>query len=279
MDTVAKANKNGVVPVLLFGTTGTGKSSSAGIITDEETKQTISLGLPPEKTVILNTEEQPLPIENFDEFTNIYVQSHKQLMTIFDLFIQVHETPIEELQDKLDVEVEGLTLRQVRNTEFLLWDSLTSSSEQIETFAAIKYGKTWDKWAEYNELLTSVLTKMKRLPVQTFVLGIPEINPNDPDLKKFFKIKGNDRKFGGIEKEFVVVMCTHPMHNEYGITESIILDYRSNKFNTAKSPGGMFAKGIPNDLFLVANHIKKFYGKPLHRDERRENPEELWVAV
>lgn len=268
----------GICPVLVYGVTGTGKSSSIGVIRDDETNKILSLGLPPEKTLIMNPEQQPLPIDNFHEFMNIYLNSFNQIMTVMELIIQVHTTPEEEIEEKKDVVVEGLRIGDIKNLEFLVFDSLTSASEIIETYSRLKF-TNWDVWTDYNAKITEVLATMKRLPIQSFFLGIPETNKDDPNFKQFFKVKGTERRYGGIEKEFVVVLSTKPLYNDIGEAVNILLQYKSNKFNTAKSPARMFKAGMTNDLFLVANAIRQFYKKPLYHDDRRTKEEQVWNGL
>ena len=268
----------GICPVLIYGDTGTGKSSAIGEIVDDETDEKISLGLPPKTTLIMNPEQQPLPINNFHDFHNIYMTSFKQIVTVLNLIIQVHESTDEEIAEKKDVVVEGMKLGDIKNLEFLVFDSMTSASEIIETYCRTKF-TGWDVWADYNMKITEILSLMKRIPIQSFFTGIPETNKDDPNFKKYFKIKGNERRWGGIEKEFVVVLSTKPLYNDIGETVNILLQYKSNKFNTAKSPGRMFKKGMPNDLFWVANSIRAFYKKPLYNDARRPQEEQSWIGI
>lgn len=268
----------GICPVLFYGVTGTGKSSSIGKIIDDDTNEVISLGLPPTKTLIINPEQQPLPISNFHEFHNIYVNSYKTMVTLLNLIIQVHETTDEDFVGKEDIVVEGLRLGDVRQLEFLVFDSLTSASEIIETYSRAKFSG-WDVWTDYNTKITELLALMKQIPIQSFFSGIPETNKDDPNFKKFFKVKGTERRWGGIEKEFVVVLSTHPLYNDIGEAENILFQYKSNKFNTAKSPGRMFKKGMTNDLFHVANAIREFYNKPLYHDDRRTEENQVWIGI
>ena len=270
--------EKGICPVLVYGVTGTGKSSSVGQLLDDETGDTLSLGLPPKTTLIANPEQQPLPIANFDEFFNLYIHSFKQIISIMQLIIQVHESSDEEIKEKKDIIVEGMRLGDVKNLDFFVFDSLTSASEIIETYSATKFSG-WDVYKDYNAKITEILSLMKKLPIQSFFLGIPEINKDDPNFKQFFKVKGTERRFGGIEKEFVVVLATKPIYNDVGETVDIQFQYRSNKFNTAKSPARMFKKGLTNDLFYVANSIRTFYKKPLYRDDRRGEEEQTWTGT
>lgn len=278
MDQNSIFEEKGICPVLFYGVTGSGKSSAIGEIIDEDTGEIISLGLPPKKTLIINPEQQPLPISNFGEFHNIYVNSYKTMVTLLNLVIQVHETPEEEIEEKKDVVVEGLRLGDIKQLEFLVFDSLTSASEIIETYSRAKFSG-WDVWTDYNTKITELLSLMKRIPIQCFFSGIPETNKDDPNFKQFFKIKGNERRWGGIEKEFVVVLATKPLYNDVGEAVNILFQYKSNKFNTAKSPGRMFKAGMTNDLFLVANAIRQFYKKPLYHDDRRPEDEQVWTGI
>lgn len=268
-----------LAPVLVTGTTGTGKSSSIGQISDDETGQIIHYGLPPKKTLILNPELQAEPVDNFADFNNIYVHSFKENTALIDAIIKIKSTPKEELEEKRGVEImQGVTAGDIYDCQYLVYDSLTSLSEMIERHCKAVYDK-WTAFDEYALALWDFLNKLKKIPMQVFVMGIPEPDPKDINNKMYFKVAGQKMRWGQVEKEFNVVLFTNPTFDDQGYASGVEFMYRMNRANTAKAPGKMFQKGLPNDLFLVAQAIKEFAGEPLDHDERRGDNEQAYRYI
>jgi hypothetical protein len=256
--------RHGIVPVLVAGKSGTGKSSSVGIIRDEETGDVISMGLPPSRTMIINTEDQPLPIENFNEFTNIYATTWKMIKMVLTGLIDSRKPRTAEEEAELDKRYkENPNLTDPRKIEYVVFDSFTSATEIIDMYCSKVYNG-YDRWNQYNSHIRELLMMLKQLPMQSFIMGIPETKAAEgiDDPKEYIKVRGKELKYGFVEKEFVVVLFTNPQFNEDGETTSVLFKFKSNKFDTAKAPPRMFKKGLKNDLFEVAQSIKRFYGLP-----------------
>lgn len=257
-------NRKGVVPVLVTGTSGTGKSSSVGIIRDEESGEIISMGLPPSRTLIINTEDQPLPIENFDEFNNMYATTWKVIKAIIVGLMDVANPRTAEEDAALDQRyIDNPQLTDLRKIDYVVFDSFTSATEIIDMYCSKMYNG-YDRWNQYNAHIRELLMDLKKLPQQSFIMAIPETKAGEgiEDPKQYVKVRGKELKYGITEKEFVVVLFTKPIYNDDGETEKVEFKFKSNKFDTAKAPTSMFQKGMVNDLFLVANSIKQFYGLP-----------------
>jgi len=151
----------------------------------------------------------------------------------------------------------------LRKIDYVVFDSFTSATEIIDMYCSKVYNG-YDRWNQYNGHIRELITDLKKLPQQSFIMAIPETKAGEglEDPKQYVKVRGKELKYGIIEKEFVVVLFTQPHYNEEGETERITFKFKSNRFDTAKAPPVMFKKGMTNDLFVVGNSIKAFYGLP-----------------
>ena len=229
-----------VTPVLIIGESGEGKSSMFGNVKDDNGK-TIVEGLPPERTMIMNTENKSLPFDNFKDFNNKVIDSFKKMIGTLDALA----TP------------EGIA-----KYDYVVLDSFTSTTEIIERFAEFAF-QGFEQWKQYNNMLREVIIKLKKLPQQVFVIAIPEqkdIGFNQ--TKSYARVKGKELKYGHLEKEFAVVLYTNVIYDEEsGEMEDVELMYKPNKNNTAKAPVGLFKSRPKNDALIVAKALEEFYGK------------------
>ena len=212
-----------VVPSLIVGMSGSGKSSTFR-------------NLPAEKTVIVNTERKPLPFKGFSKFKNININKYKEYTQL-----------IKELK-----EAGG-------KYEYVVIDSLTSLLEICNKYCETVYSG-FNIWSEYNSMVYNVLQDIKDLPQQTFVVGIPEFIETAPgEVKAVVKTKGKEWK-GALEKEFAIVLHTHLNDDEEGNITGYMLDTKPSKSTSAKSPDGMFSERyIPNDASEVVKAINEYY--------------------
>lgn len=213
--------------VIVIGDSGTGKSSMI------ET-------LPPERTVIINTENKPLPIKNFGKYKNINITSYKKLEATIASLMKP------EIKEKYD---------------YVILDSFTSVFEIVNAYAA-KVFAGYEVWAQYNEMIIKTIWDLKKLELQVFGIALPEQKAEQfGETKAYARIKGKELKYGFLEKEVAIVLFTNPVYDEdSGEMTDVVLDYKPNKFNSAKAPRGLFDKKPKNDALEVANAIKKFYG-------------------
>ena len=219
----------------IIGDSGTGKSSMFGT-------------LPAVRTVILNTETKELPIENFSEFNNIMIDAFKKL----DKTLDALKKP--EMVEKYD---------------YVVLDSFTSMAEMIDKYANHVFSG-YEVWNQYNMMISDVVKKIKVLPQQVFIVAIPEQKAEQfGEVKAYARVKGNELKFGFLEKELAIVMFTNPAYAEEDIPEkeieegemiSVHMDYKPNKRNSAKAPRGLFTKKPINDALAIAKAIDTFYG-------------------
>lgn len=206
---------------MIVGNSGSGKSSTFR-------------NLPPEKTVVINTERKPLPFKSFRKFKNIDISSYKK-------FVQV----LAELKKNDEY-------------EYVVIDSLTSLTEIINRYAEVSFNG-YEIWKKYNEFIQDTLWAIKDLPQQVFMTGIPEhMDMGFGDTKGFVRVKGKELKYGGVEKEFAVVMWTKLIEDDDGVVVDYQLEYKPNKHNSAKAPAEMFEGEIKNDALKV-DELKEAY--------------------
>jgi len=222
------------IPVLIVGDTGTGKSTMFG----KDDACGIK-GLPADRTIIINTEDQVMPFANEGDFKVVHITSSKGVLSILDRLAGPEG-------DKYD---------------YVIMDSISATLELVETYTNFAF-TNFDVWANYNEITKSIMKKIKALKQQVFITGHPEQkNENFGEIKSYAKIKGRELKYGYIEKQFIIVMYTRPVYDDMtGEVTDINLVYKGNKFNTAKSPTGMFANTVKNDAGHIVKAIRKFYG-------------------
>lgn len=210
------------VVTLIVGESGSGKSSSFR-------------NLPPEETVILNTERKAMPFKGFSKFKNIDISSVKAFNTVMN------------------------ELKKDNKYKFVVIDSLTSLTELVNKYAEITF-TGFEIWKNYNSLIYDALQNLKSLPQQVFITAIPEhLEKSLGEMKGYARVKGKELKYGGIEKEFAMVLWTDLVENEDGIVTDYLLRYQPNKHNTAKAPDGMFEAQVPNDCMIVSAKINEYY--------------------
>jgi len=211
-----------VVPVLIVGQSGSGKSSSFR-------------NLPPEKTVIVNCERKILPFKGFNKFKNVNVNKHKDYTKL-----------IKEL--KAD-----------QKYDYVIIDSLTSLLEISDKYCRTVYNG-YDIYSKYNSIVYDLLQDIKDLPQQVFITGIPEYVETAPgETKAVVKTVGKAWK-ASIEKELAIVLHTNLVDNEEGDITEYRLDTKPSKGTSAKSPDGMFSERfIENDVTIVSKAIDEYF--------------------
>jgi len=215
------------VPVLIVGESGTGKSTAIR-------------RLPPEKTVILNTELKAMPMQNHDDFKVVDINTYKVLDNALKYYAS-------SKGDKYD---------------YIVLDSFTSMTEIVDRYTSAVY-VGYDQWKNYNLLIYDVINRIKLLKQQVFVLGIPEQKEESfNEIKKYIRVKGKELKYGNIEKEFTIVLYTSPIYDEEsGEMDDVEFVYKPNKKNSAKAPVGLFNERPKNDVLFVSQRINEFYKK------------------
>jgi len=220
----------------IIGESGTGKSSMF------ET-------LPPEKTIILNTENKELPMANFHEFKNIMITAYK----------------------KLDKTLDALAKEDyVKRYDYVVLDSFTSLAEMVDKYCNIAFDG-YEVWGQYNLLIADLVKKIKVLPQQVFIVAIPEQKAEAyGETKSYARVKGKELKYGFLEKELAIVLYTSPVYAEEDVPKEeieegdmidVLMSYKPNKKNSAKAPRGLFKTKPTNDALAISESIIKFYNK------------------
>jgi len=226
------------VPVLIIGESGSGKSTSLRT-------------LPPEETVILNTEEKAMPFRNHDQYKVVDINSYKKL----DQALRYYAS--DKAGDKF---------------KYIVLDSFTSMTEMVDRYANAVFSG-FEQWKQYNLIIGDIIRRLKVLKQQVFILGIPEQKAESfGEIKKYLRVKGNELKYGNIEKEFTIVLFTSPIYDEdTGEMDDVELLYRPNRRNSAKAPDGMFSSRPKNDALFITQAINKYYEKERNQNEGDSN--------
>jgi hypothetical protein len=215
-------------PVCMVGDSGTGKSTAIE-------------GLPTDKTLIINTEDKPLPFEEYTSFKVVNATSYKKLMQV-----------LSQLADP----------EKGAKYDYVVCDSFTAIAEFIERYVDHMFSG-FEQWKQYNIILTTIVNKFKALPQQVFMIALPEQKDMSfGETKSYIRVKGKELKFGWVEAQFSIVLFTEPVYDEEtGEMEDVVLMYKPNKKNTAKAPRNLFKEKPKNDMMDIYNKIKAFYGK------------------
>ena len=210
------------VPVLVCGESGSGKSSTFR-------------NLDPETTLIINTENKPMPFKSFGKFKNINATRYKD-------FAQL----LKEL--KTDTKYKVVVI-----------DSFTSLTEIVGRYTDTVF-TGFEQWKQYNQLLQDALWGVKDLPQQVFMTGIPEYMETSPgETKGYIRVKGKELKYGGAEKEFAIVLWTKLIEGEDGDIVDYQLQYKPSKHNSAKAPHEMYSGELPNDAVVLMEKVNEYY--------------------
>jgi hypothetical protein len=208
-------------PVLIAGTTGTGKSSTLRNVKD------------PSRVVILNIERKVLPTRNAFKFKNIDITTYDQLLAKLKQAME---------SDKYDV---------------IFIDSFTALGDLLYRYCDGKYNG-YDVWSNYNNLIYAFMQSIKANVKPLFLTAIPETLEVGFDQKHYVRVKGKEWKYGGVEKEFAIVAYTHTYMGDDGMEFKLTLT--PNEMNAAKAPEGMFEGEIDNDINLLIEAQEAYYG-------------------
>ena len=245
------------VPILVVGDSGSGKSSTIGQLIDDEGK-IVHQGLPPKETLIVNIEDKEAPIINAKDFTQLTVYNVKELFNIMQILMQMKGlTPEQEQQVRQQYQGRKCPL----DFKYVVFDSLTAVTSIVQKYADTFRG--YDVWREYNNKIAYFIEQIKQLPQQVIVMAIPETKDSAlGDTKQYVKVKGNELKYGYAESQFTIVLFTRPIYDEQtGEVIDVIMQFRPNKNNTAKSPVGMFKAPLPNDAKVIIEQMRAYYDK------------------
>lgn len=226
-------------PVCIVGDSGTGKSTSIE-------------GLPEERTLVINTEDKPLPFESYKSYKVSSATNYKKLM---DVLSQLSK---EEIIKSDGTKVDGGKVKY----DFVVIDSFTAIAEFIERYVTHQFNG-FEQWKQYNLILSDIVNKLKALPQQVFMIALPEQKDMSfGETKNYIRVKGKELKYGWVEAQFSIVLYTDPVYGEEsGEMDDVRLSYKPNKRNTAKAPVNLFNEKPKNNMMEIYNRIKDFYGK------------------
>lgn len=229
-------------PVCIVGDSGTGKSTAIE-------------RLPADRTLVINTEDKPLPFESYKAFKVVRATNYKTLSKVLS---QLTMDEIEITTPDGIKKVEGGRLKY----DFVVVDSFTAIAEFIERYVTHQFSG-FEQWKQYNLILSEIVNKFKALPQQGFMVALPEQKDMSfGETKNYIRVKGKELKFGWVEAQFSIVLYTNPVYDEEtGDMEGVELEFKPNKRNTAKAPRGLFNTKPSNDMLDIYNSIKKFYGQ------------------
>lgn len=215
-------------PVLMVGDSGEGKSTAI------ET-------LPSDTTLVINTEDKPLPFEEYSSYKVVNATNYKKLMSTLD-----------QLKDP----------EKGSKYDYVVIDSFTAIAEFIERYVTHMFNG-FEQWKQYNLILSEIVNRVKALPQQTFMIALPEQKDMSfGETKNYVRVKGKELKYGWVESQFSIVLFTQPEYDEEsGEMVDVKLTYIPNKKNTCKAPRGLFKEKPSNDMLFIYQKIKEFYGR------------------
>jgi len=209
--------------VILAGESGSGKSSTFR-------------DLDPATTLVINTENKPLPFREFSKFKNINTRKYKE----FNKLLQ--------------------ELKKDTKYKVVILDSFTSLTEIIGKYTDTVF-TGFEQWKQYNALLQDAIWDLKDLDHQVFVTGIPEYMETEPgSVKGYIRVKGKELKYGGLEKESAIVLWTKLIEGDDGDIVDYQLQYKPNRHNSSKAPDGLFTGDLANSALSIIKAIDEYYG-------------------
>ncbi len=208
-------------PVLLSGDTGSGKSSCLRNVPH------------PERVAVLNIERKIMPSRNAMKLKSIDISSYRMLM-------QAMQQAMEN--DAIDI---------------VFIDSFTALADLLFRYCKTQFSG-YEIWSNYNDLIYEFLQGIKHNVKPVYLTGIPETFEDGFDKKKYIRVKGKEFKYGGVEKEFAIVLFTAPVVGENDKME-FGLTTQPNPYNSSKSPEGMMPDRIDNDVMVIQKCIEDYF--------------------
>ena len=233
-------------PVLFVGDSGEGKSTAIE-------------HLPQERTLVINTEDKPLPFEEYASFKVVRATTYKKLMATLQQLAEIDS--VVKGADGVETIKKGAGSKY----DYVVIDSFTAIAEFIERYVTHMYNG-FEQWKQYNLILSEIVNKVKALPQQPFMIALPEQKDMSfGETKSYVRVKGKELKYGWVESQFAIVLYTNPIYDEEsGEMTDVEMMFRPNKRNTAKAPQGLFTNRPKNDMLFIDKRIQDFY-KPKER--------------
>lgn len=220
---------------IILGSSGTGKSSSIA-------------GLPPESTIILNTEQKALPFRGSAKFKgNLLVPDRK---TFFEKLEQVINS---------------------KKVKYVVIESMTSAFEQFEYHNGMAFSG-YDAWKGYNDDISKMWRMIKSSTDKYFFLiSIDQVIDSPTGIAERYAAVQGKRWLKQIEKEAVnVLISTTKTDVSTGTIDYMFVTNKCQGYeNTpAKSPPEMFSLEMPNNLGEVVEKMNSY----LNGEEETESP-------
>ena len=231
--------------IIVLGASGSGKSTSLGKI-----EHLNHIGLNPAETAIINVMNKSLPFKNSMASYSVPISAGGNYATVTDgpTILKVLET-LNTRQDIKNVVIDDF--------QYIMGDEFMRK--------ALKKG--CDKFSEIGKHTYDVISYGKEMrPDMNFIcLSHSEYD----DKQSVYKMKTIGKMLDQnitLEGLFTIALYTHVVHDakekktEYFFLTNKTWDASNNEIS-AKSPLGMFDELlIPNDLGLVIQKAKEFYG-------------------
>lgn len=208
--------------IFIAGPSGSGKSTSLR-------------NLPPDETIVINTERKVLPFRGAKKFT-------KHAMV-----------------DSYDKFQASLNRAIASDCKIIVVDSFTSLAEMVHDKAVRSRPKSdgFDAWADYGYMLHDILLQCKNSGKFVVFIGIDEVM-QDHEMRVTRTASVQGRLKGKVEKEFEIVLWTVVADGDNGMRYCFMTN--TDGSNKAKTPMGMFEdRLIDNDLNHVIQQVEKYY--------------------
>ena len=163
-------------PVLVVGDSGEGKSTAIE-------------HLPQDRTLVINTEDKPLPFEEYASFKVVRATTYKKLMATLQQLAEVDS--VVKNNDGTETVKKGAGSKY----DYVVIDSFTAIAEFIERYVTHMYNG-FEQWKQYNLILSEIVNKVKaatKLPVTVkYRKGWDEQSINALEFGKLMQEAGAD---------------------------------------------------------------------------------------
>jgi len=221
------------------GKTGSGKSTS---ICPVETENVKIKGLDPESTVIINTDQKPLPSKKVRE-----LYSDDRILK---------NVTLDNITATLTAIGQG---QKIKSIVIDTWTRLNTNTVDGHAFQSSNGFEKWNGIVNKNVELMNTINNVLRDDLIVYLFAHPEVYTNEsgmPDIRVAFE--GKKLGLRSVESYSSIVLCTEKVNTP---GQGVVYSFNTNGLGPAKTPLEMFEKtNIPNDLGLVDDTIRDYYG-------------------
>lgn len=215
-----------IVPILIVGQTGSGKSTSLR-------------NLPRDKTAILNAELKPLPFKKAKFALDGNIKSVNNLVVAMS------------------------AAEKDKKIEYVVLDSMTMYADGPVNKQFINGADGYEGWKNYKNHIVEIIERMKNSSKRYIVIALEE---RAEDINKIgicsAKLQGS-LKGGGLESHFTIVfrsMKIDDIESKNGVSYKFATNQIPGEKITAKTPMEMFEDlYIDNDVVEIYNKIDEYY--------------------